>query len=154
METLSQTFFIIKIVAGIIGAIVFILFCYLAYKNIQRYFNRLRFGREGLSHEKIAARWKEIETLAGQMGEMSAKIAVMEADKLLDDVFRMLYLPGSTMGERLKFASYKYPKIKDVWFAHKIRNQLAHESSFHLDHRTADRALKEFRKALEVLGAL
>jgi hypothetical protein len=85
---------------------------------------------------------------------MGRKLAVIEADKLLDSALKSLAMPGMTLGERLKFAQYKYPELRDVWFAHKIRNQLAHEASFHLDAGMARSALKAFRRALERLGAL
>ena len=63
-------------------------------------------------------------------------------------------MPGDNMGQRLKYACNKYEPLKKVWWAHKIRNQLVHESTFHLDRRTGERAVKAFKKALETLGAL
>jgi len=109
---------------------------------------------EGTDRVAMRSRWEEIERSASQSGEMGRKLAIIEADKLLDHALKALAMPGATLGERLKFAQYKYPELRDVWWAHKIRNQLAHEATFHLDNSMARTALKSFKKALTRLGAL
>lgn len=107
----------------------------------------------GLSREKIKSTWEEIEKSSG-MGMMGAKLAVIEADKLLDGVLKSMFIPGETLGERLKAAQYSYPNIKNVWSAHKLRNQLVHDSTFEITSSQARRALADFKTALHVLHAL
>lgn len=107
----------------------------------------------GLSREKIKETWEEIEA-SPEHGLMGAKLAVIEADKLLDGVLRSMAFPGETMGERLKTAAYKYPDITKVWPAHKLRNQLVHDSTFELSVGQAKRALKDFERALKTLNVL
>ena len=107
----------------------------------------------GMSEEKVREMWEEIERQADE-SLMGAKLAVIEADKLLDNVMRSMAFPGEKMAERLKIASYKYPHLKDVWPAHKLRNQLVHDSSFQLSQKRAKRALKDFEKALKTLNVL
>lgn len=102
----------------------------------------------------LQRRWAEIEEMIKTPGEMSAKLAVIEADKLLDHALKALAFPGNTLGERLRFAQYKYPDLRNVWWAHKVRNQLAHEASYHLDRGMAKKAVAEFRRALSRLGAI
>lgn len=104
----------------------------------------------GLSQEKINETWKDIEKNA-EHGIMGAKLAVIEADKLLDNVLRSLVIPGETMGERLKAAQYRYPNIQKVWPAHKLRNQLVHDSTFEMSLGQAQRALRDFHAALKTL---
>lgn len=103
---------------------------------------------------ELRRRWSEIESFAAGSGEVQRKLAVIEADKLLDHALKALAMPGTTLGERLKFAQYNYPKLRDVWWAHKVRNQLVHEASYHLDSRMAKSAVREFKKALAMLGAI
>ncbi len=81
-------------------------------------------------------------------------MAIVEADKLLDSSLKSMTIPGETLGERLKFASYKYPELRKVWFAHKLRNQLVHEASFEISVGQAKSALHEYKKALKVLHVL
>ncbi len=107
----------------------------------------------GLSREKVRETWAEIEKNADH-GLMGAKLAVIEADKLVDGVLKSMLIPGETMGERLKAAQYSYPDIRNVWPAHKLRNQLVHDSTFEITSSQARRALKEFYAALKTLRAL
>lgn len=108
---------------------------------------------DGLNRKKIRETWNEIEKTSG-MGLMGAKLSVIEADKLLDTVLRDMHIPGETMGERLKMAAYRYKSISDVWPAHKLRNQLVHDSTFELSIGQAKRAVRDFERALKHLGAL
>jgi len=85
---------------------------------------------------------------------MSYKLAVMEADKLLDHTLKAMTMPGKDMGERLKAVGYKYPNIRQVWFAHRIRNQIVHEASYNLSSSLAKKAIKSFKQALKELSIL
>lgn len=105
----------------------------------------------GLSRERIAQLWAQIEKTADQ-GTMGAKLAVIEADKLLDGALKSMMMPGDTLGERLKAAGYKYPDIRHVWGAHRLRNQLVHDSSFDLTTRQAHSALRDYKAALKTLN--
>ncbi len=107
----------------------------------------------GLSRERIQSTWLEIEKSSG-MGIMGAKLAVIEADKLLDGVLKSMLIPGETLGERLKAAQYSYPNIKNVWPAHKLRNQLVHDATFEITASQARRAMADFKSALHTLRAL
>lgn len=113
----------------------------------------LQRRNDGLDRKRIKETWSEIEKTQN-MGLMGAKLAVIEADKLLDTVLRDMHFPGETMGERLKMAGYKYKSINQVWPAHKLRNQLVHDSAFQLSIGQAKRSVRDFEKALKVLGAL
>jgi hypothetical protein len=107
----------------------------------------------GMTRDQLLKRWREIRQTS-QHSLMGAKLALIEADTLLDSGLKSLMMPGETLGERLKVACYKYPKLRNVWWAHKLRNQLAHDSSFQITQREAERALDEFERALKVLNVL
>ncbi len=139
-----------------IGIVVFALLvvgtCVLLVNRVRRFFASRSFDvrdRKGMQR-----RWAEIAVMLDQPGELNRKMAVLEADKLLDTALKSLAMSGETLGERLKFAQYKYPELRDVWWAHKVRNQLAHEASYHLDAGLAKSALRAFEKALKRLGAI
>jgi hypothetical protein len=106
-----------------------------------------------MTRDQLLRRWQEVRQTSRQ-GLMGAKLALFEADALLDAGLKSLMMPGETLGERLKVACYKYPKLQSVWWAHKLRNQLAHDSSFQITQREADRALDEFERALKLLNVL
>ncbi len=107
----------------------------------------------GLTREQVAERWAQIRETSKQ-GLMGAKLALLEADNLLDSGLKSMMMPGTNLGERLKVACYKYPKLRDVWWAHKLRNQLAHEATFQISQRQAEQAMNEFEKALKTINIL
>jgi hypothetical protein len=123
----------------------------MAVSAIRRAFRGHAFGTD---RESLRRRWAEIESLVEQPGMLTKKMALLEADKLLDLALKSLAMPGETLGERLKYAAYKFPEVRDVWWAHKLRNQMAHEATFEIDNFTAKRAIGQFKKTLQRLGAI
>lgn len=107
----------------------------------------------GLTREEMARRWGEVRKTSTQ-GLMGAKLALLEADTLLDSALKSVMMPGDTLGERLKVACYKYPKLQNVWWAHKLRNQLAHDFASQISQRQAQQAIDEFERALKLLNVM
>ncbi|HEU0050792.1 MAG TPA: hypothetical protein VFQ60_01920 [Patescibacteria group bacterium] len=135
----------------LVAAIVLILIVSVLVSKIQKLFQRPEMI--GLEPEQAKEKWEEVKRMSDQ-GVMGAKIAVIEADKLLDNALKAMFMPGETLGERLKVAAYKYPKIRNVWPAHKLRNQLVHDASFEITPRQAKEALRGFEDALKTLHVL
>ncbi len=108
----------------------------------------------GMTREELAKRWAQVRQTAQTQGLMGGKLALLEADTLLDVGLKSMMMPGETLGERLKVACYKYPKLREVWWAHKLRNQLAHDASFNVTPREIKRAMDDFERALKILNVL
>lgn len=110
-----------------------------------------------LDKKFVQNKWNKIEQMFSLGGASQLKNAVMEADKLVDYALKCRGIAGETMGERMKNAKSKFPKYSDydsLWFAHKVRNNIAHETTHELGVAEAKRSLGYFKKALEILGAL
>jgi len=136
---------------ALFGAVALFIVWQLAVR-VRSFFASRQYDRSDL--EAMRRRWQDIEAMLKTPGEMSLKMAVLEADKLLDQALKHLAMAGMTLGERLKFAAYKYPQLSNVWWAHRVRNQLAHEASYHLDRGLAVKALKAYKAALRLIGAI
>ena len=104
--------------------------------------------------EDYQTRFLKIENPLSRENKLSYNAAVIEADKLLDRALMELGIPGKTMGERLKASSGRFSQLNSVWYAHKQRNQIAHEQDFNLEYNQAKHALASFRQALKDLGAI
>lgn len=109
---------------------------------------------EGIDKKFVRDKWRKIEDLFSYGKEMNFKLAVIEADKLLDYVLKESYFQGETMGDRLKMATYRYPKLRQVWWAHKVRNHVVHETKYELRHGEAKKVLGLFKNALKELKAI
>lgn len=149
-ETTTTTFNYLPIIYLVIGIIVAAVLIQL----IRRLSGALmRPEMYGVSRKEIKESWENIKKTSGQ-GMMGAKIAIMEADALLDSALKSMSMPGMSMADRLRVARYKYPKLNKVWWAHKLRNQLVHESSFQLGSRQAKQALEEYERAFKTMNLL
>lgn len=106
-----------------------------------------------LDQEKYREKWLTItQSVTDDTGSM--QLAVLHADKLLDQAMRERGIPGSTLGERLKNGKTRFRNVNAVWGAHKLRNQIAHDDHVRITKRQTDSALSAFRTALIDLGAL
>ena len=86
--------------------------------------------------------WESIRTHLATESPSAWKLAVIEADKLLDDLTVKQGFFGDTLGERLKNADESlFRTLQDAWEAHKIRNRIAHEAGYQLTRRDAQRAV-------------
>lgn len=142
---------LVTIIAGIVAALIVIILLAKAIKWMRKSFGRPEL--HGMSEAQIRAHWQEIEKLT-ESGRMGAKMAIVEADKLLDSALKSMAMSGNTLGERLKFACYKYPELRNVWNAHKLRNRLVHEHSFEPSTGEARAAIRDFKRALQILKVL
>lgn len=107
----------------------------------------------GLDQEEFRSKWLKIEGSVLD-DEASSHLAILNADKLLDAALKARGFRGETMGERLKSARTSLSNNNAVWAAHKLRNQIAHESDVAIKSKTVRYALQAFKKALKDLGAL
>jgi hypothetical protein len=81
-------------------------------------------------------------------------LAVIDADKLMDEALRRKHFKGTSMGERLVSAQRSFSNNDDVWHAHKLRNRLVHETDVKIKQKDAKIALESFKQGLQDLGVL
>ncbi len=136
--------FIIFFLAGIfvIGAVMFALI------------SRSHKGRHSLNVEHFRTKCLEIEHQLKNDDKSSYHLCVLNADKLLDEALKCRGAKGASFGERLKNSKELFSDLNGVWTAHKLRNQIAHESGVQVSYSQARTALQQFRRALKDLGAI
>ncbi|MBP9852651.1 MAG: hypothetical protein QG629_68 [Patescibacteria group bacterium] len=105
-----------------------------------------------INPEEFERRWKELQSYLSDKKTWS--LAIIDADKLLDEALRTKRYKGKTMGERLVAAQHDLRNNNEVWFAHKLRNRLVHEHDVKLRKTDVKDALLGVRGALKDLGAL
>jgi len=127
----------------VVGVLIFVAILLTSHKKYT--FNKLEYQSDFLA----------IENSLTKENRLSYNMSVVEADKLLDKAMHEMGVPGRTMGDRLKkCGKEKFSHLNAVWGAHKLRNQIAHESGFRLEYNEARRALAVYRQALKDLGAI
>jgi len=112
----------------------------------------LRRKPKQLNREYYQGKWQELQALCAD--KSTWPLAVIDADKLLDEALKRSRYKGKTMGERLVSAQRDIKNNDTVWYGHKLRNRLVHENSVKLTKRDVKDALLGIRAALKDLGAL
>jgi hypothetical protein len=111
-------------------------------------------GGVQLDVNKYRSKWLAIEQQLQKDNAASYQLCVLNADKLLDQALKERGVKGETMGERMKLLQTTWSNANAVWGAHKLRNQVAHESDVQLSYDLARRALAGFKQALRDVGAI
>ena len=110
--------------------------------------------RHEFDKQAYQTRWLKIENGLEKDDRRSYNFSVLEADKLLDKALNEMGVPGQSMGDKLKKLGDRMPELNKVWQAHKLRNQIVHESDFEVNYNQARQALVIFKQALKNLGAI
>ncbi len=135
-----------QLILAIAAGIVLLLLVFFANKIARR----LRPRKLNVAY--YTKRWIDAQGLCGK--ENTWPLAVINADKLLDDALKSSHFKGKTMGERLVSAQHQLSSNDAVWFGHKLRNKLVHEDLTKLSKKEVMDAMMGFRNALKDLGAL
>ena len=110
--------------------------------------------RYSFDKEEYQTAWLRIENGLDKNNKATYPSTIIEADKLLDKALTEMGAPGKTMGERLKKSGGRFSQLNAVWYAHKLRNQIAHEHGFTIEYTQARHALNSFKQALKDLEAI
>lgn len=105
--------------------------------------------------KKAARKWKKILSYLERGLESEAKLALIEAEEILDETLKELGYPGETLGERLnKITPDTLPNLDQIWEIHKIRNNIVHDPTYKLSLDEAKKALSVYERALKDLLAI
>jgi hypothetical protein len=97
-------------------------------------------------------RWNEVLGHLDSPRENDWKLAVMEADKLIDKALQQAGFPGDTFGDRLtNIQPGSLLSLDGLWWAHRIRNRVAHEMDYFLRYTEARQAISYYEAALSEL---
>lgn len=110
------------------------------YAHHQREKEKKQREKDGISHNP---RWVKVLDYLLSHNPNDWKLAVIEADSMLDSLLTDLGFKGENLGEKLKAADRdKFRSLSSAWEVHLIRNRIAHEGSdFDLSLHEANRVI-------------
>jgi hypothetical protein len=96
-------------------------------------------------------RWNKVLELLDSSNPSDWRMAILEADVILDELVSRMGYKGETLGDKMKSIERSdFRPIDDAWEAHKIRNILAHRGSdYILTKREARRAIDLYARVFE-----
>ena len=103
----------------------------------------------------IAAAWDKVQAKLKDPSPDSLRLAVIEADGVVDEALKRMGLEGETFADRLgRVKSDQYPSLDKVWDAHRLRNNLVHTPDFEVTAAKAEESIAAYEAFLKELKAL
>jgi len=151
---------VLKIIFGLISLFFIISIIYFISKTNYLRTVYLRDISEVLSFKaygtrKIVKQWNKIKSRLDLPSEAEHKLAVIEADNILNEILGKMGYQGETLAEKLKqLTSLQLSNLDQAMESHKIRNSIVYDPDYRLSLEQAQRALEIYEKALQELQAL
>ena len=160
LETLNFIIFFLKILISILSLTFLLIMIYVLLKtewlkrrfllDLTEFFTFKPYGTV-----KFSKKWKKIINRLELGTESEAKLAVIEADDLLNEILEKMGYSGESLGEKLKqLKKTILPNLDEVLEVHKIKSDIVHDPSFRLSFDQAKKLLEVYERALSKLEAL
>ncbi|MEI6843499.1 MAG: hypothetical protein WCK48_03285 [bacterium] len=128
-----------------------VVFLYMKIRKLRMIEHALLYPQIEVAEPDVNPKWQKILDHSESLNENDWRLAIIEADIMLNDLLSKLSLPGDTIGEKLKAVEKSdFTTIDNAWEAHKIRNEIAHQGSdFLLNQREARRVIELYRTVFD-----
>lgn len=152
----SGTFSVIKFILGIYTAVLVIDIILLLFQrglsiDFRENFLGVNVPRELVrGKNKLKLTWEKILKRLDSSNESEYKVAIIEADKLVDELIAKFGYKGENFKERLDAIPEGHLKnLEKIKEAHEVRNKVIHEENFALNREEARRILDNFSELLK-----
>ncbi len=113
------------------------------------------FSQKAYASGKAEKRWRATSKRLASPNAADWKLAIIEAETLIDDVLTRLGFGGQSFGERLKKVNKDtIPSLDNLTAAHQTRNNIVHDPDYRLDLAEATKTFAAYEKALKELDVL
>ena len=95
-----------------------------------------------VSPKKMNKKWRKITSRLEGNDQSQYKLAIIEADSMIDNIFKQMGLKGDDMIQKMDNLNPEQLDIKDdLKEAHKMRNQIIHDPSLQIGKESAKKIL-------------
>ncbi len=104
------------------------------------------FAKDGEEEAVKNTRWIQVQEHINSQNPAEWRMAIIEADTILEEMTIKMGIPGENLGERLKNTEPSdFLTLQNAWEGHKIRNRIAHEgSAYNLTYKDAKGAIDNY----------
>lgn len=155
-ETYWRYFRAVILVADGVLLIVFIYICVRALEFKPKFLTSDEARRIiRAKHGEFREKWQRVLSKVYSGRTEARLLAIIEADKIADDVLKNMGFRGEHMADRLmQINSGELQSLEKLWRAHKIRNDLVHTPGFEMSESQAIEVLRNYRDFLEEVKAI
>ncbi|MBI2626534.1 MAG: hypothetical protein HYW69_03000 [Candidatus Nealsonbacteria bacterium] len=105
--------------------------------------------------KRISKQWNKVLDRLAAGSEADYKLAIIEANDILDASLKRLGYDGAALEEKLgKLTSATLPNIKQLYEVHQLRNNIVHDPDYVLSLDETKKALDVFTQAFRDLQML
>lgn len=130
---------------------------FLFLKGLRIRKSAVRKIEEGITEtpETFLERWQGVLKHLESLNESEWRVAVIEADKLIDEVLAQKGFAGESVAEKLSELDREQMRSLDrLWAAHKTRNRIVHKSDYRIEQSETRKVISYYEEALVELGIL
>lgn len=112
-------------------------------------------SREAIEKSRFRKEWEKVKRRLEKEWESEAKLAVIEADQMLDRLLERLGYPGENLSEQLKkMEEERLPNREELEKARRIRDDIVHDPDYRFGLEKARWVLDVYEKTFTDLNAL
>ncbi len=139
-----------SIINGVLGFVVLLLivgiiYVYTRIRELKKEMEKQPTFAESehVGKEEKNEQWEVILKHLASDNSSDWRMAIIEADNIMDDMVKRMGYEGKDMGERLRAVEPSdFTSIQSAWEAHKVRNKIAHDGlGFEISQREAKRVI-------------
>jgi len=118
--------------------------------DIIEFFTYRPYGKQ-----RYLKKWKKIEAMLSKGLESEIKLAVLEADTILENTLKEMGFEGENLSARLNKVTPDFLiDLEQVKFAHEVRNNIVSDPNYRLEISDAKNILAIYEKALKYLEVI
>lgn len=107
------------------------------------------FGIKNLHERRVIRGWKNILKRLKTKDAAQWKLAINEADKIIDEIVKHMNIKADTMDDRLEQVNAsQLSNVEEIKSAHRVSVNIKQNPEFELSHEEAVRLIKVYEKAL------
>ena len=157
---MTLVFFPWSILLGAVGVVMLVFIVWVIWKfswkkfvflfDVTEFFTYRAYGAGGLT-----SKWKNVLKRLETPNEEEYKLAVLEADGMLDQSLKRMGFAGDTLADRLQKVSVGIiSNLSEVRQANAIRNNIVHDPDYRLTLSEAQRIIGVYETAFEGLDLI
>ncbi|MCD6149643.1 hypothetical protein J7J13_02555 [bacterium] len=105
-----------------------------------------------VSKNKALKKWQGIKKRLESENISQYKAAILEADRIVDDILSKIGYKGKNIAERLEQVKPgQLENVEDLKGVHKVRNRIIYEKDFMIDKKTAKDVIETYENLLKEL---
>ncbi|MCR4328590.1 MAG: hypothetical protein NUV53_03685 [Patescibacteria group bacterium] len=125
------------------------------YRPKFRLSKKTNAGAMALRMVVFKERWEEVLKRMAIQTSDSMRLAILEADALVDSILKELGFEGDHMADRLaKITPESLLCIDRLWRAHRLRNELVHTPDYTIETEKAQQTIEDYESFMKEIKIL